>query len=375
MKRSRDFEALYREHHDFVWSTVRRLGVPRALTDDATQDVFATVHRRLATFEGRANVRSWIYGIARRVASRYRRTNIRLHRKHAAVAVALTTATRGRSDPEPAVLVEQVLDALSDRVREAFVLSQVEGMTGAEIARMLEISEPAVHARLRAARKRFASLVRDDQRLAVLLAPWLSTTTPPATAIAANWAVLHVAPAAMGIAGQVAVFAATVLFGTAVLTVVHFRLDADEDTPRVADATPAAVPAHSPQPLAALPSPMPSAGDPGDALERVRTAPKVARSAATSRSRRRRSPSPDKPPASARKSAASSLSAEKAAAEAALAQLEAGAPDRALATLRAYASAHPGGMLLHERRRLEFRALCALGRATQARKLAGRACP
>jgi len=52
-----DVATIYDQHVDFVWRSLRRLGVPDRLVDDAVQDVFIVVHRRLAEFEYRFNRR------------------------------------------------------------------------------------------------------------------------------------------------------------------------------------------------------------------------------------------------------------------------------------------------------------------------------
>ena len=65
-------ERVYRDHLDYVWWTLRALGVVESALDDAAQDVFIVVHRRLDEFEGRATMKTWLYQIARRVALRYR---------------------------------------------------------------------------------------------------------------------------------------------------------------------------------------------------------------------------------------------------------------------------------------------------------------
>ena len=64
---------VYRAHVGFVWRVLRRLGVEDAALEDVVHDVFLVVHRRLADFEGRSAVTTWLYGIARRVAADYRR--------------------------------------------------------------------------------------------------------------------------------------------------------------------------------------------------------------------------------------------------------------------------------------------------------------
>src|SRR5262245_15446282 len=67
------FEELYEEHFDFVWRSVRRLGVPGASMDDAVQDVFLVVHNKRDEFEGRSTVKTWIFGIVVHVARAHRR--------------------------------------------------------------------------------------------------------------------------------------------------------------------------------------------------------------------------------------------------------------------------------------------------------------
>src|SRR5437868_759266 len=54
---SRDFESIYEQHIDFVWQTVRRLGVPQSGLPDAVQEVFVIVHRRLESFDASRSVR------------------------------------------------------------------------------------------------------------------------------------------------------------------------------------------------------------------------------------------------------------------------------------------------------------------------------
>ena len=67
------FERVYDECFAMVWRGLHRLGVPDALVDDATQDVFLKVHCHLHEFEGRSSVRSWVFGIAVNVAREHRR--------------------------------------------------------------------------------------------------------------------------------------------------------------------------------------------------------------------------------------------------------------------------------------------------------------
>src|SRR3954468_3800787 len=67
-----DLSAVYEAHFRYVWRCLRSLGVDDAVLDDALQDVFVVVQRRLAEFDGGAELRTWLYAIALRIARKYR---------------------------------------------------------------------------------------------------------------------------------------------------------------------------------------------------------------------------------------------------------------------------------------------------------------
>src|SRR5262245_54373284 len=67
------FAEVYAQYFRAMWRALRRLGVEPSGLDDAVQDVFVVVHRRLAEFDGRS-LRAWLYAIAVRVASDHRRS-------------------------------------------------------------------------------------------------------------------------------------------------------------------------------------------------------------------------------------------------------------------------------------------------------------
>jgi RNA polymerase sigma-70 factor, ECF subfamily len=150
----RDFDAVYQEHFDLMWRTLRRYGVPEAAIDDAIQDAFLVVHTRLPTFEGRSSLRTWIFGIARRVARDHRPTRAEL----ASVDVLEALPDVASSSPlatletiEGARLLERLLAGLEPNRREAFILVKLEQMTIAEAGEALGLSPNTVYSRLRTA--------------------------------------------------------------------------------------------------------------------------------------------------------------------------------------------------------------------------------
>lgn len=156
-ERLSDLSALYREHHAYVARVLRHLGLDAALVDDAVQEVFLVVHRRLASFDPSRSLRNWLFGISRRIASDYRRGTRKGSRP--LVLVADPNGSMPSHDNgtrmESARLVEQFLATLDDDKRTVFLLAEVEGMTAPEIAEVLRLNVNTVYARLRAARLAF----------------------------------------------------------------------------------------------------------------------------------------------------------------------------------------------------------------------------
>lgn len=156
------FEAIYDEHFDFVWRSLRRMGVPEASAEDAAQDVFLVVHRRLQDFEGRSSLRTWLFGIALRVARSHRRRIARKGKHEPLPADVVSdgelpedTVQRRRA----AAFLDQFLDGLDQDKRAVFVLAELEQMTAPEIEAALGVKLNTVYSRLRAARKAFEAAV------------------------------------------------------------------------------------------------------------------------------------------------------------------------------------------------------------------------
>lgn len=156
-----EFETLYARHHAFVWRILRRLGVPAGSLDDATQDVFVVVHRRREALRADASVRSWLFGIARRVAADVHRGQRRVRRKLEALPSPEEPAPLDDAleRAEAADFVRVFLERLDEGHRMVFVLADVEGMTAPEIAQTLELNLNTVYSRLRNARKKFERAV------------------------------------------------------------------------------------------------------------------------------------------------------------------------------------------------------------------------
>jgi RNA polymerase sigma-70 factor (ECF subfamily) len=132
--------------------------------DDAVQDVFLVVHRKLSDFQRRSSVRTWLFGIVLRVAHDYHRLYRRKERSASDESrpdpdSLVDEATPGpfeRAEQADAIrLLEELLCQVSNEKREVFLLAELEQMTAPEISEALGIQLTTVYSRLRSARIEF----------------------------------------------------------------------------------------------------------------------------------------------------------------------------------------------------------------------------
>ncbi len=154
--------ALYREHFAMVWRGLRRLGVPEASLEDATQDVFLIVHRRAGDFAGRSSIKTWIYGIAVRVAKDYRRAERRHSRRVEQLAARLAYEPESAHSPadeaehrEANRLLHAALATMAEELRDVLVLVELEQLPVREAATALGLRVRTCQRRLRAAHEAF----------------------------------------------------------------------------------------------------------------------------------------------------------------------------------------------------------------------------
>jgi RNA polymerase sigma-70 factor (ECF subfamily) len=155
------FERVYEEFFDFVYRNARRLGVPPSAADDVVQEVFVVLHRRLAEYDGRASLQSWVYGILANAVRDYRRT---FRRKQAPLVATerdeqLDPASSAAS-PEQRTqlkrdleLLLHLLDQLPEAQRELIVLADLEQLNVPEICQCIGGNSHTVYSRLRVARE------------------------------------------------------------------------------------------------------------------------------------------------------------------------------------------------------------------------------
>ena len=157
------FDEVYSAHFTFVWRVLRTFGVAEAGLEDAAQDVFIVVHRRLPEFEGRAAITTWLFAIARRVAGTHRRRGGRDIARTEPLAdepagTADTFAALSRAQAVTTVMA--ILDTIDDDKRIVFALVELEQLSVPEVAKLLDLNLNTAYSRLRLARQAFEARVR-----------------------------------------------------------------------------------------------------------------------------------------------------------------------------------------------------------------------
>jgi RNA polymerase sigma-70 factor, ECF subfamily len=164
---------IYAQHADFVFRNLRRLGVIESAIDDAVQDVFLVVHRRLGDFEARAQVTTWLFGIVLRVAQSYRRSAMRRRARLSDTPASDIEQAPVSTAESPIELLERreaqtllhrLLDELDDDKRAMLVCVELEQMTVPEAAESLGLNLNTAYGRLRAARATFNEAVARTQK-------------------------------------------------------------------------------------------------------------------------------------------------------------------------------------------------------------------
>jgi RNA polymerase sigma-70 factor, ECF subfamily len=163
-----DAEGLFEAYADEVATWASRLGGPGFDVEDAVQEVFIIVHRRIDRFRGESDVKGWLYGIAANVVRQQRRTARRRRWFGRGVDVSdpemmrvqQLTPVEELERRRRTVAVYRVLDAMRETNRAILIFFELEGLTGDAIAGLMSMQVATVWVRLHRAREEFSRLAR-----------------------------------------------------------------------------------------------------------------------------------------------------------------------------------------------------------------------
>lgn len=161
-----DVAAVYRSHGAAVARWAARLAGPALEAEDIVQEVFMIAQRKHATFRGEASPARWLYRITERVvASRRRRER---WRRWLAGPSERTAGEVPSREPTPLETIERrqaaslfyrALEGMPEHHRSAFILFELEEMSGAQIAALKGVNVGTVWVWLHRARAHFLKRV------------------------------------------------------------------------------------------------------------------------------------------------------------------------------------------------------------------------
>jgi RNA polymerase sigma-70 factor (ECF subfamily) len=164
-----DLAAIYGAYAPAVAAWAARLAGPTADLEDLVQEVFLVVERKISSFRGEAKMTTWLYRITHNVVRAYRRkARFRRWLSGSAEDAAGRIPAGGPTPIEELerrraqATVYRALERMGDKQRTVFILFELEGLSGQQIAELTGTKLNAVWVRLHRARADFERRVRAD---------------------------------------------------------------------------------------------------------------------------------------------------------------------------------------------------------------------
>lgn len=139
-----------------MWRLCTRL-VDRSSADDLTQETYVRAMRSLPGFEGRSSARTWLLAIARNTCADEIRRRTRRRRLFGRMQQARPVEV---ADPAGESALHGLIDGLRPERREAFVLTQLTGLSYAEAAEICRCPVGTIRSRVARARDDLVGVLR-----------------------------------------------------------------------------------------------------------------------------------------------------------------------------------------------------------------------
>ena len=154
--------ALHAHYYPIASAFLRKLGTHRGDVEDVCQDVFIQFFRWLPTFRGESELQTWLFRVCVTQARRARR------RRKVSDLVASLFLREVREDiVRPAhnsdrTMVERAIAHMGSDMRSTFVLFELEGLSGKQVAEILRCPESTIWRRLHDARRIFRETLEGE---------------------------------------------------------------------------------------------------------------------------------------------------------------------------------------------------------------------
>lgn len=162
------FRKLYDDYHQKVYSTAITMLGNAEDAEDAVQEVFMKIYRKVSSFDGRSKIGTWLYRIAVNVCiDHVRRNKIQRFKTVSVEEETLVNLHERGNEVEKSITLGEVnkitrnaITRLSPKLRTVVVLRDLQGLAHAEIADILGCSKGTVSSRLNRGRLKLRSLLK-----------------------------------------------------------------------------------------------------------------------------------------------------------------------------------------------------------------------
>ena len=160
-----NFELLYKQYADLVYTICLNYLQNSADAADATQEIFVKIYRNLASFKGNSSPKTWIYRISINYCKDVLKSKKRKHRlayMRSLFAVSETLNNKIQSFDHPGIILEQKeataalfkqINKLPANQKTALILSKIDGLSYQEVAQIMQKSPKSVESLVQRAKK------------------------------------------------------------------------------------------------------------------------------------------------------------------------------------------------------------------------------
>jgi RNA polymerase sigma-70 factor (ECF subfamily) len=155
------FKSLYQLHINQVYGLCFRLCADKSLAEDAAQEVFIQLWRKLDNFDGTSQFSTWLHSVTSNVTISYIRKQRGWWQKMFSIenTVAMESAAQGSIAETN---LERYIYQLPERARWVFVLHAIEGYRHEEIAKMLDMAVGTSKAQFHRAKNLIQGWIDDE---------------------------------------------------------------------------------------------------------------------------------------------------------------------------------------------------------------------
>ncbi|HEY8526558.1 MAG TPA: sigma-70 family RNA polymerase sigma factor [Acidimicrobiales bacterium] len=153
---------LVRATQPLVWRVCTHLG-SAGEEEDLVQETYLRALRSLRSYRGEAPVRAWLAAVARHVCADHVRRRARRSRLLGRLLAATPAGTPSHNGPDGLTVDALLLDALDPDRREAFVLTQIAGLSYEEAAAAVGCPIGTIRSRVARARRELTTLIEQAE--------------------------------------------------------------------------------------------------------------------------------------------------------------------------------------------------------------------